>query len=87
MSKHYIIKYTIHFEKNFMKIPKNMRNKVFNSIKELEQYPYTSKNVKKLSSLKIGCWRKRMGNYRIRYDINGQEIILYSVKHRKDINK
>jgi len=39
----------------------------------------------KLSSIKIGQWRIRIGDYRIRYDIEGNKVILLRVRHRKDI--
>lgn len=31
-----------------------------------------------------GQWRIRAGKYRLRYDIIGQEVILYSFRHRKE---
>ena len=39
----------------------------------------------KLSSIKIGQWRIRIGDYRIRYDIEGNKVILLRVRHRKNI--
>ena len=39
----------------------------------------------KLTSIKIGQWRIRIGNYRIRYDIEGNKVILLRILHRKDI--
>ena len=40
---------------------------------------------KKLSSQKIGQWRFRVGNYRIRFDIGGNTLYFYRVRHRKEI--
>lgn len=39
----------------------------------------------KLTAIKIGQWRIRIGNYRIRYDIEGNKVILLRILHRKDI--
>jgi len=39
----------------------------------------------KLTSIKIGHWRIRIGDYRIRYDIEGNKVILLRILHRKDI--
>jgi len=39
----------------------------------------------KLTSIKIGQWRIRIGDYRIRYDIEGNKVILLRILHRKDI--
>lgn len=39
----------------------------------------------KLASIKIGKWRIRIGDYRIRYDIEGDKVVLLRILHRKDI--
>lgn len=42
--------------------------------------------VKKLGGLKPGegQWRVRWRDYRLRYDIFGNEVVLHSFRHRKD---
>jgi mRNA-degrading endonuclease RelE of RelBE toxin-antitoxin system len=42
--------------------------------------------IKKLAGLKPGegQWRVRWKNYRLRYDIFGNEVVLHSFRHRKD---
>lgn len=32
-----------------------------------------------------GQWRIRVGNYRLRYDIIGSDVVLYSFRHRRDV--
>ena len=46
-----------------------------------QQYP-----IKKLVGVKPGQgqWRIRLGNFRLRYDLIGNDVILYSFKHRKE---
>ena len=38
----------------------------------------------KLTSIKIGQWRIRIGDYRIRCDIEGNKVILLRILHRKN---
>jgi mRNA-degrading endonuclease RelE of RelBE toxin-antitoxin system len=42
--------------------------------------------IKKLTSLKAGegQWRIRWREYRLRYDIFGDEVVLHSFRHRKE---
>lgn len=42
--------------------------------------------IKKLAGLKAGegQWRIRWRDYRLRYDIFGQEVVLHSFRHRKE---
>ncbi len=43
-------------------------------------------DIKKLKEVPTGegQYRVRSGKYRLRYDIQGSDVILYSFKHRKD---
>ncbi|MBI4599528.1 type II toxin-antitoxin system RelE/ParE family toxin [Candidatus Uhrbacteria bacterium] len=55
----------------------------------LEADPYNRSgyhNIRKLEGLKKGegIFRLRIGDYRIRYDIIGNGIVLYSFRNRKD---
>jgi len=42
--------------------------------------------IKKLAGLDLGegQWRVRWGNYRVRYDVDGNNVVLHSFRHRKD---
>ena len=44
-------------------------------------------NIKKLAGLKPGegQWRIRWRDYRLRYDIFGEEVILHSFRHRREV--
>jgi len=55
----------------------------------LRHDPYNrsrSYNIKKLKGVPPGedQYRIRSGKYRLRYDIIGDDVILYSFKHRKE---
>jgi mRNA interferase RelE/StbE len=39
----------------------------------------------RLTNVAIGQWRIRVGDYRIRYDIEGEQVLLYRVRHRREI--
>jgi len=43
-------------------------------------------NIKKLAGLKPGegQWRIRWREYRLRYDIFGEEVVLHSFRHRRE---
>ncbi len=73
------------FAKDFKKLTPDVQKRIIKALKEIEQDPYSSRNIKKLSRLKIGVWRRRVGDYRIRYDIEGNIIVLYSVEHRRKV--
>lgn len=44
-------------------------------------------NIRKLTNVKKGegQWRIRVGDYRLRYDIVGPEVVLYSFRHRREV--
>lgn len=55
----------------------------------LQKDPYNKNkqcNIKKLQGIKQGegQYRLRLGKYRLRYDICGHDVVLYSFRHRKD---
>jgi mRNA interferase RelE/StbE len=73
------------FLKDLEKIPAEIRPRVMEALLKIKKEPYSSKDIKKLTSVKLGQWRLRIGDYRLRYDVAGQEIKLRIIRHRKDI--
>lgn len=58
-------------------------------IEALRQDPYNRSKqykIRKLKGLKVGegQWRIALGDYRIRYDIMGREVVLYLCKLRRE---
>lgn len=58
-------------------------------VEALRQDPHNRSKrykIKKLKGLKVGegQWRIALGDYRIRYDIVGREVVLYSCKLRRE---
>lgn len=41
--------------------------------------------AKQLEDSRIGTYRLRVGDYRVLFDMNGREIIILRVQHRKDV--
>ncbi|MCL5774364.1 MAG: type II toxin-antitoxin system RelE/ParE family toxin [Firmicutes bacterium] len=73
------------FLKDLKKLPADMKPKIEAALLELKNDPYSGKNVKKLSSVDIGMWRLRIGEWRIRYDVAGKETRFHIIRHRKDV--
>lgn len=64
--------------------------RVESMVEALRQDPYnisSQHKIKKLKGVKAGegQWRIASGEYRIRYDIFGQDVVLYSCKSRREI--
>lgn len=83
---------TSSFERDVRTLTKRnfkLLSQIQSSFDILEEDPHnTSRHypIKKLVGVKPGQgqWRIRLGNFRLRYDIVGADIILYSFKHRKE---
>lgn len=93
MPTSYRILVTSFFEKDVSRQGKKDR-KIFEEIerlkKTLEADPYNLSrkfDIKKLKGIKPGegQFRIRIKQYRLRYDIFDQDVVLYSFRHRKDI--
>ena len=73
---------TNQFIKDLESIQKNTRQTIYNKIQnyvypQLRLNPFYGKNIKKLVNFKPPTWRYRIGNYRIFYEINQKEKIVY----------
>ncbi|HYL62197.1 MAG TPA: type II toxin-antitoxin system RelE/ParE family toxin [Candidatus Methylomirabilis sp.] len=92
MSGRFRVVTTPSFEREFRKI--SQRNaKLVDALEELiavlAEDPHGRSGVhpiKKLEGLKPGegQWRIRWREYRLRYDIIGNEVVLHSFRHRKE---
>jgi mRNA interferase RelE/StbE len=72
------------FLKDLKKVDLKLKKKISRLLDSLQENPFQGK---KLTAIEIGKWRIRVGNYRIRYDVEENLIILYTIRHRKDIYK
>lgn len=62
-----------------------MKPKVEKALLELKANPQSGRNTKKLASVDVGVWRMRIGEWRLCYDVVGEEIRLHIIRHRKDV--
>jgi mRNA interferase RelE/StbE len=56
--------------------------RVLEALERLQENP---RSGSRLTNVTIGAWRVRVGDYRIRYDIEGDRVLLYRVRHRREI--
>lgn len=86
MPARFVIRLTPSFQRDLESLPRSVQEKVFEAIKRLETTPFGPRpKIKKLKGKGIGQWRLEVWPYRVRYDVAGQEVVLYRVRHRKDI--
>jgi mRNA interferase RelE/StbE len=71
--------------KDLNNIEKGIQNRILSKLREYEEDPL--KNARKLTNPKIGTYRFRIGDYRIIFDIDGENIVILRIGHRKDIYK
>jgi mRNA interferase RelE/StbE len=71
--------------KELKKIDKKYQKLITQKIKLLEKFPDTT-NVKRLNN-HFPPYRFRVGDYRVKFDVVDNEIIVYEIKHRKEAYK
>ena len=83
-------RFTVNLTPSFLRdleaLPRKEQERILKTLKRLEAEPFgPPPHVKKLKGEGVGQWRLRVGVYRVRYDVVRQDIVLYRVRHRKDI--
>jgi mRNA interferase RelE/StbE len=79
---HYELVISNRFRRDLRRLDAQVHRRVLAALDELQANPYQGQP---LTEVPIGQWRIRVGDYRIRYDIEGNRVLLYRVRHRKDI--
>ena len=83
------MKYRLVYTKRALRDIKNLhpqvRQRVGQSLKRFESDPL--KFAHRLTDLRIGSYRFRIGEYRVVFDLEGEEIVVLRVGHRRDIYK
>ena len=86
MSARFTVRLTPSFQRDLERLPALAQEKVLEAIKRLETNPFgPPPKIKKLKGKGVGQWRLEAWPCRIRYDVFGQEVVLYRVRHRKEI--
>jgi len=86
MPARFALRLTPSFQRDHEDLPQAAQEKVLQEIKRLETNPFgPAPKIKKLKGKGVGQWRLEVWPYRVRYDVIGQDVALYRVRHRKDI--
>jgi mRNA interferase RelE/StbE len=70
------------FRQDLRRLNAQMHRRVLEVLERLQEDPFQGQ---RLTNVAIGQWRIRVGDYRIRYDIEGEQVLLYRVRHRREI--
>ncbi len=69
-------------KKDLKKIDKAFALKILQSLEKLKDYPNVS-NIKKLKEY-YPPFRYRVGDYRVLFDIEDENIIVFNIRHRRE---
>ena len=69
-------------EKDLDKLPFSITKKILIEINKLKNFPNVQ-NVKKLTNFSPS-YRFRVGDYRVLFEVENNQIIIYRIIHRKD---
>lgn len=83
----YKIKTSKQFEKDFSKLDSITQSKVLVVLESIREKQFLK--AKKMKTIEIGIFRRRIGDYRLRFDCLKEKkvIFLYRIRHRKDVYK
>jgi len=86
MSARFTVRLTPSFQRDLERLPALVQQRVLEAIQRLGTNPFgPPPKIKKLKGKGVGQWRLEAWPYRVRYDVSGQEVVLYRVRHRKEI--
>jgi len=86
MAGRFTVQLTASFRRDLETLPRPAQEKVIEAIKRLETDPFRPPpKIKKLKGKGAGEWRLEVWPYRVRYDAMARDVVLYRVRHRKDI--
>lgn len=77
----YEVRITPKAEKDYRSLPANIRTNIFNKMIALEDD--LTGDVKKLKSFEPP-YRLRVGDYRVLFDVEGTEVVIYRILHRRE---
>ena len=86
MPARFAVHLTPSVQRDLERLPAAVQRKILDALKRLEENPFgPPPKIKKLKGRGIGQWRLEVWPYRVRYDVEGTDVILYRARHRKDI--
>ena len=75
--------YTQKAERDIKKLEPNIKERIDNALLRYSEQPL--RFAEKLSDPILGEYRFRIGDYRVIFDIEGSEIVILRVGHRREI--
>lgn len=81
----YELIYTRRAERDIEKLERSVKERIGEALLHFSKEPF--KHAEKLSNPVLGEYRFRIGDYRVIFDIEGNEIVVLRVGHRKEIYK
>ncbi len=82
MSEKYRLSFTKEFLRKIKKLDRKAQIRILGGIKTVREAPYSGK---RLTGRLKGLMSLRQGEYRIIYQVSGDQVILRTVGHRKSI--
>lgn len=65
------------------RLPKTIRTRVLQLVERLKQWPEVS-GAKPLTGELAGCYRMRTGDYRLRFSVEEETVVVDKIGHRRD---
>jgi mRNA interferase RelE/StbE len=81
----YKLVYTYRADKDIKRLDTPIKNRIGKTLLRYKEDPF--KYAERLTDLSLGTYRFRIGDYRIIFDIEGSNIVILRVGHRKEIYK
>lgn len=86
MAARFTVRLTPSFQRDLEALPLEAQDKVLAAITRLQMDPFgPAPKIRKLKGRGIGRWRLEVWPYRVPYDVIKRDVVLYRVRHRKDI--
>jgi mRNA interferase RelE/StbE len=85
MSPSFQARYSHQFLSDLRKLESAVQRRILEAIETklvIDPFQHGKKLVGKVGP---GRWRFRVGDYRVRFDIEGRSLLLYRVRHRREI--
>jgi mRNA interferase RelE/StbE len=79
----YSLVYTQRALKDIRKLDQSVKRRIGTALRRYEKDP--TQYAIKMTDPKLGTYRFRIGDYRVIFDIEGEEIVVLRVGDRKDI--
>ena len=85
MQRSFQAKYARHFLADLRKLEPAIQSRILAAIERKLLVDPFRHGKKLVAKTRPGRWRFRVGDYRVRFDIEGRVLIFYRVGHRREI--